>query len=144
MYRQKCNLDYEFGIQKEKSVLNKLRDKFGESLQITDYRFAAFDFFNETTYIELKSRRCSKNCYLTTMISYNKVLNAKQLKIDVPDCKDIIFCFQFTDKLCYWKFNEEELEKMQVRNAGRMDRGRVEHKLHLFIPIEYLIDVIET
>ena len=48
--------DYNLGIISEKNSLNDLRKIFGTGLQQSDNKFENFDFYNESSRIELKTR----------------------------------------------------------------------------------------
>jgi len=125
--------DLEFGKQKEDENLDMIRKAFDSNLQKSSDNFYVIDFSSKDCFIELKSRRCSKNTYPDTMIGINKIEFAK--KSDKPT----YFCFSFTDGLYYWKFDEsEEKDVINYREGGRLDRGKDEIKPYAYIKSEYL------
>lgn len=126
--------DYVFGKRQEKKLFLQIKENFGKDLKQDTDQFALFDFNNENTFIELKSRRCKHDTYHDTMIGMNKVYKAKEN----PD-NDYIFCFNFTDGLYYFKHHPNY--KYTIRFAGRNDRSRDERKTYAFIPKEDLIKV---
>lgn len=103
-------------------------------------KHSIFDYscYKNDLYIELKSRRNTKDKYPTTMIGYNKF--KKALELDELGCV-IYFCFQFTDALCYYKFDKENFNADWKARGGRRDRGKFEYKDYIFIPIELLTDI---
>ena len=128
----KKNSDYNFGIQKESFFLSKLRNKFGLDVLPVNDKYCAFDFESKDTVFELKSRRCLKNTYESTMIGLNKINKYKALN------KSIILCFSFIDVDCYYEYNIND--ELTVKRSGRNDRGRDEYNDYLHIPIELLKD----
>ena len=68
----KVTTDLSFGRDNEIRVKQRLQALFGP-LEETD-PMDEFDFKNDNFYIELKTRRVTKNKYHTTMVGENKVL----------------------------------------------------------------------
>ena len=85
--------DYLYGIQKQIEILPILRDYFGKDLEETVGRWKKYDFYNDKSIFELKSRKNTKTLYPTTLLTCNKVVSVSG--------KDLIFLFNFTDQLCY-------------------------------------------
>ena len=115
-------------------LFTKIKDKFADNLKQDTDQYALFDFNNDKTFIELKSRRCKHDTYHDTMIGMNKVYRAREN----PD-NEYIFCFNFTDGLYYFKHSDTY--KYSIRFAGRNDRSRDERKTYAFIPKEDLLKV---
>ena len=97
--------DRSLGIQAEIQLLGTIQEHFGKDLKPTG-TYAKFDFENETTLVELKTRRCTSNAYPDTMIPYGKI---KFLR----DC------------------NKEGI--FTVKQGGRYDRGRPELNQYCYI-----------
>ena len=116
------NEDYSIDIIKELLNLSSLK-KLGE--------FDTFDFYNEekNIFFEVKSRRINHNKYTTTMIGYNKILEA--VKHDL-----VYFIFIFEDGDYYYKFNPDD--NFEISFGGRNDRGKAEYKKYCYIPISKL------
>ena len=72
----KVTTDLSFGRDNEIRVKQRLQRLFGP-LEETD-AMDEFDFKNDNFYIELKTRRVTKNKYHTTMVGENKVLKGFQ------------------------------------------------------------------
>ena len=126
----KKTLDYNFGIQKESLFLDKLKNKFGIDVLPVKDKYCSYDFESNDSIFELKSRRCLKETYPTTMIGYNKIKKYQALH------KKIILCFNFIDTDCYYEYNPND--ELTVRTGGRNDRGQEEYNDYLYIPIDLL------
>ena len=130
LYMNKKTIDYNFGIQKENMFIDKLINKYGQVK--TTRKYCEWDYENDTHIFELKSRRCLKETYPSTMIGYNKIKKYKLLN------KKIVLCFSFVNKDCYYEYNSDD--GLEIREGGRSDRGKVESSEYLYIPIELLKD----
>ena len=97
--------DYIYGKNSEVEILDKLRIFFKADLEIVEHKFSLFDYHAKDILIELKSRRCTKNFYESTMIGCNKLINAGH-KISKNSSLKIIFVlfilfFLFLHKINY-------------------------------------------
>ena len=63
------------------------------------------------------------------MIGCNKLIEAQNKIKNMPNLK-IYFVFRFIDCLTYWKFDEEKMKKLQIKEGGRSDRGKKENGLY--------------
>ena len=117
------NEDYGIDIIKDFFKLNNL-SKTGE--------MDILDFYNKEKdiYFEIKSRRNNYNTYPTTMIGYNKIIEARKYKT-------VYFIFIFEDGDYYYKFNPDD--NFEISFGGRNDRGKAEYKKYCYIPINKLI-----
>ena len=95
-------------------------------------KYDPFDFYNKEKdiYFEVKSRRVNHNKYETTMIGYNKIIEAKKHKT-------VYFIFIFNDGNYYYKFNS--VDNFDISIGGRCDRNKSEYKDYYYIPISKLI-----
>lgn len=130
---EKFREDLVFGKQKEEDQFEIIKDCLDKNLVKSEKKNALFDFYSETSLIELKSRRNNYNHYPTTMVGYNKI------EYGLKSGKDIYFCFSFLDGLYYYKFSKTD--KLEFSLGGRRDRGKNEIKEYCFIPIELLIKI---
>ena len=96
---------------------------------------SVFDYKTDDAYIELKSRRNTKDKYPTTMVGYNKIKQADKYLLDGYR---IFFYFHFTDGYYYFEYTGQKLEK---KIAGRCDRGKNEYKDYCFIPVNQLKEI---
>ena len=126
--------DLDFGISNEGKIINILKEKFDKDLEKIKNNIFVFDFSSDKCYVELKTRRNSKDKYPDTMIGYNKIAYA--INTDKP----VYFCFHFTDGLYYYEFDKEDLNNgnIKVKRGGRKDRGRYDYKDYGFIKTEIL------
>ena len=125
----KKTLDYNFGHQKELSIIEKLKNKFGNNIRSKD-RYCLYDFESDECIFELKSRRCLKGTYNTTMIGMDKIRNLESMN------KKIILLFSFIDKDCFFEYDSND--DIIVDVGGRNDRGYNEFNDYLYIPINLL------
>jgi len=125
--------DLSFGLKKEISEIEKIRNRFSNSLKPT-YNYFVFDYVSKECYVELKSRRNKLNTYPDTMVGKNKMDYAETA--DRP----VYFVFSFIDGLYYWKYNKEDITNGGVRFSigGRCDRGRDEYKNYAYISTNIL------
>lgn len=121
--------DYELGKTKEDETLATLRIKIPD-LRKDANKFALFDYYNTTTYVELKTRTFAHDKYPTTMVGYNKV----QVAESNPD-KTYYFAFAFTDGLYWVEYDKDKFGTYEVKQGGRWDRGRPELNQYCYIPI---------
>ena len=128
MYKKKFEFDYKKGIENENKVLEylNLTNKFEKCK-----KNCPFDFYDNETYIELKSRNNEYNKYSSTMVGYNKIKIAE----DDETKTKYKFLFLFTDGLYEWEF---EKDNYLIKDGGRWDRGKNEIKKYCYINIENL------
>ncbi len=126
--------DYHYGINKEIQLLPQLQTFLNDNTIYKLENSNVFDVKGNNKFIELKSRNNNYSKYPTTMIGLNKIKKASTLQ------EYVYFFFCFNDGLYYWLYDKEcELE---IKKAGRFDRGRPEINEYCFIPIELLQKVI--
>ena len=124
---------YKYGKQKEEIILPVIREYFAKDVSSSKGRYAKYDFFDDETNYELKSRTNTKDCYPTTMITKNKV----------EDCdKDLKLLFHFKDCLAYIQYDKEQFKNYTTENFSRLGADWDE-KPHLYIPVNHLT-VIKT
>jgi len=128
--------DLKFGENQEDLTKENLEKYIGSPL-VKQPNNSIFDYFSEEDkiYIELKTRRNTKNKYPTTMVGYNKIVEANKL---IKEGYKIYFAFKYTDNLCFYKYTDENTDWIQ--KGGRFDRGRAEIKQYYFIPTSSLSD----
>ncbi len=123
------NEDLELGLIAEAKLLPYLQEHFGKNLYKESDPRCRWDYRNDTHYFELKSRRCSKNRYPTTMLAVNKVRHP-----------NTIFLFNFTNGVYFIEYNEEIFNTFG-RNFFRRE-SNTDHTNRLqeyfYIPVGYL------
>ena len=96
--------------------------------------FDPFDLIDEENQIiiECKKRNVKKNSYKTTMVGFNKYLEAqKYYNLGYQ----VFFVFDFIDGVYYFEF---ENQIFHPRLGGRSDRGIKEIKEYIWIDVEDL------
>ena len=126
--------DRQFGRENEDKLLNTFQEKFACKLNKAIDRYSIFDYSSDDCFVELKTRKNTKDKYKDTMVGNNKIINAEKIN------KPVYFCFSFTDGLYYWKYNKDDLKNgnVEIRQGGRCDRGRDEYKDYAFIKTNLL------
>jgi hypothetical protein len=124
--------DYQYGIKQESNVYSSLQEYFGSTLEKSSNKWSKFDFYDDSSTYEMKTRKNKKTTYPTTMITANKSVQI--------DGKKLIFIFNFTDELCYIPFDSDEFSHFEKR---MFSRANLEHdeKEHYYIPIEKLTTI---
>jgi len=132
------NNDCEFGEQSEKANLNIIENKLNCKLYRTTNKYSIFDYVgDDDCFVELKTRRNTKDKYYDTMVGYNKLVEAEKMD------KSVYFFFCFTDGLFFWRYNKDDIlnGNVEIRTGGRNDRGRPEFKNYAFIKTNILSKV---
>lgn len=120
---------YKYGKAKELDILPLLRAFFKRDIQQYPNQYDDFDFYDDLTEYEVKSRTNTYSKYPTTMITRNKTQK--------NTLKKVILLFNFTDALYYIEYNAEQFSKYQTKMFSRA-REKWDEKEHIFIPIEDL------
>ena len=82
--KKKVNVkkDYDWGIGREKMVINHIGDELGKGFEKLG-KFDHFDYLGyrngKQCYVEIKSRRISKDAYEETIVPASKVAKAIEL-----------------------------------------------------------------
>jgi hypothetical protein len=137
------NMDIEYGTEREEPVIMKLRQYFNDNgIYKTEPKFCQYDalsYENPKTAYEIKSRRCKKDTYPTTLIPVSKCFNMSGY--------DIVFVFNFEDKLFYIKFDYEKFtdyEKQFGLKTVCRERagGMIAPVINYQIPVADLIEIV--
>ena len=126
-------IDEDFGTLNEMKAEEYIPLYFKQTTLKKLSKFNKFDFEGDTALFEIKTRRNKLADYPTTMVGYNKILQAQKCE------KDVFFIFQFTDGNYYYKYNRCEI--FEIKKGGRYDRGKPESNYYYYIPIEKLIKI---
>lgn len=127
--------DHEFGFSEEAKLEATIATYFNTKLTKM-CRFHKFDFMTEdNVMIELKSRRFKHDRYPTTMVGLDKIKSLKPQQT-------ALFIFNFTDGLYYYEYNQNSILAFEIRLGGRSNRGCVEQKEYVYIPITLLNKMI--
>jgi hypothetical protein len=124
--------DYQYGIAKQKEIFPILKDYFGGGLMESKNKWAKFDFYDESSLYELKSRKVKKSTYPTTIITANKNMSNCN-----RDDKKVVFVFNFIDEICFVEYNAESFSKYETQQFSRAEIDS-DLKEHYHIPINDL------
>ena len=127
--------DLAYGLEKENGVYDQILQYF-PNLEKTNL-YCHWDYENEDSIIELKSRRVSKAYYPDTMIGMIKI--NKMLDND----KNAYALFNFTDGLYYYPINNQSVSVCRICDGGRIDRGSYEINRYMYIPNSLLKKINE-
>tara|TARA_R110000737_G_scaffold203207_1_gene222322 strand:- start:1704 stop:2147 length:444 start_codon:yes stop_codon:yes gene_type:complete len=114
----------KMGIKSEYEIHSHLENYFGK-LNNTDERFGKhfeFDFFNESVYVELKTRNVKHNQFPTLIFGENKLFKGDELLKANPNLR-IFYLFRCIDGIYYWEHRSTNHTKGMIK---RIDRGKVE------------------
>nr|WPF46640.1 MAG: hypothetical protein [Lake Baikal virophage 8] len=118
---------YKFGKEQELKIHPIIRDFFKSDIKHSQNQYDKYDFYDETTNYELKSRTNPYSKYPTTMITMNKCCRC-------DEGKELILLFNFTDGLYFVKFDDEQFKKYPTQMFSRLNETHDE-KEHIYIPI---------
>ncbi len=140
-YKPIYKRDYNFGINEEEKLKPKLETFFKLNLTKTKGKYNLFDFIGENIYIELKSRKNTKNKYPTTIIGYNKIEKANEL---IKDGNKVFFIFNFTDSLDFYEYKGYAcIKNYNQKMVSRKDRPGHKGCNYLEIPIKDLLNIVK-
>jgi hypothetical protein len=128
--------DLKFGLEKENDTYDKIKNYLNCGDLNKSSKYGIIDFYNDTHYIELKSRRNKYNTFDTTIIGKNKIDFFKKLK------KECYIIINFTDGLYYIKYNEDIFNNFEIKNETIIRDNKKENKINYHIPIIYLKEII--
>ncbi len=128
--------DLELGAKGEdttKAIIEKfLCIKLNKSVD----KYATFDYYNDNTFIELKTRRIKHNQYKSLMFGYNKFVKGLD---HIREGKDVYFFFNCLDGVYYWKLTDDSKKNITIGTGGRWDRGRDETQKLVFVGTHNLV-----
>ena len=127
---------YAYGKAKELDILPLIRAFFKRDIQQYPNQYDDFDFYDEETEYEVKSRTNTYSKYPTTMITQNKTQKITSKKVKL--------LFNFTDGLYYIEYDKEQFSKYQTKMFSRAGE-KWDEKLHIYIPISDLkkVEIME-
>ena len=114
---------YIFGKNKEEDVFKIIKEYFNNNIKQYLNRYDKFDFYDDKTNYELKSRTFESTKYKSTMIHISKLISKK----------NIILLFNFTDVLTCIQYNKEQFKDYKIDDRYN----------NIYIPIKDLT-IIQT
>ena len=93
-------------------------------------RYSKFDFANDSTLVELKTRKIESCEYNTTFLNIEKILH-------LPPTKNVYFFFYFKDGLRYIKYDSVLFSTFKIKTTYLKHRNCLVK--NILIPIDLLI-----
>jgi len=127
--------DYLWGEEQQKKIFPILERKW-KGLR-PQGRYAKYDAVNETTNIEIKSRKNAYDAYPTTLLTLNKISDTS---------KTNIFVFNFVQEEkneIYYIVYDEEMFKTYERRMFSRAKFKADEKEYIYIPVCDLILIDE-
>ena len=135
--------DLKMGLDKELEVVDILKLNWDDEVNIQNTK----DLYNDDYYIydfeansgtswELKSRRCNKHTYPTTIVPVSKVRQTD---------KKQVFVFNFKDACCSLDYDKELWDTFEIKDVETYRYGKIDRpKPHYHIPVCILIDLVRV
>jgi len=127
-------VDLRYGLDKEDRLFSTIKGAFGDNLCKTPSR-CRWDYESDDVLVELKSRRNKYKTYPTTMIGKGKI------DAMLKSGKQSFCVFNFTDGVYSIEVTPDIIDKFELRQGGRWDRGRPELNQYYYIPIKLLTPI---
>ncbi len=135
--------DLKFGLEKELEVVDMLQLNWEDEADIRNTKdiygddYYIYDFeANSGTSWELKSRRCNKHTYPTTIVPVSKVRQTD---------KKQVFVFNFKDACCSLDYDKDLWDTFVIADVMTYRYGKVDKpKPHYHIPIDKLTDLLKV
>ena len=128
--------DLKFGLEKENENYEIIKNFFNCGELNKTSKYGIIDFYNDTHYIELKSRRINYNDYNTSIIGKNKIDYFKKLK------KECYIIINYLDGLYYIKYDDNIFNNFDIKNEVIIRDNKKENKINYHIPINLLNKIV--
>jgi hypothetical protein len=128
--------DIKFGLEKENENYEIIKNFFNCGELNKTSKYGIIDFYNDTHYIELKSRRVNYNDYNTSIIGKNKIDYFKKLK------KECYIIINYLDGLYYIKYDDNIFNNFDIKNEVIIRDNKKENKINYHIPINLLNKIV--
>lgn len=113
--------DYDHGVRSEKECHPYIEKYLEQAVTASENRYAKFDWANETTLVELKTRRmCRRDRWPSAYVGKSKWDEG------LASPKDVYFFFRYADGLHVYKQDEEDTFSVSMvanRNRDRYTRA---------------------
>jgi len=129
---RKYEEDYQAGCQSENECHQMIEQFVGAPLKLSGSRYSTFDYENDTTLAELKTRKdTASTSWPSALVGSNKYTAG------LASNKDVYFFFRFTDGVFAYK--QDPTDTFRTLKMGNVNRDRYTRKseCHL-IPISKL------
>ena len=133
MKKVNVSKDLQWGLRKEQQVIDHIGEELGKEFEKLG-KFDHFDYLGyrngKQCYVEIKSRRISKDAYEETIVPASKVSKAIEL---IGMGHKVFFVISFTDAICYLDMANASFK---LGYNARTDRGALELNHYAFIPLK--------
>ena len=142
MNKQKA-LDLQMGFKSEEDIHGYLESIFGTLLRSKNNpemgEYYEFDKYNDSFYIEMKTRRIKMRQYPTLFFGKNKLIKGDEILKKNPKLR-IIYLWRCNDGVVFWEHRSSVFE---IAQRGRCDRGKDEFDECVDIDQKYIKPIIE-
>lgn len=128
--------DIKFGLEKENENYEIIKNYFNCGDLIKSSKYGIIDFYNDSHYIELKSRRINYTDYNTSIIGKNKIDYFKKLK------KECYIIINYLDGLYYIKYDSDIFNNFDIKNEVIIRDNKKENKINYHIPVNLLKKIV--
>ena len=138
--------DYQIGCQAEDRIFKVLSHKNFKVTATNRWKWNDFEIINKTSCkkykLELKHRiGIRKNMFDTTIMPFSKIVEWRKVK---KEYDDFILMFEFIDGTYYIPYSFVKKlattdKRIQVKEFHRTKGCDHKSRLHLYVPVEYLI-----
>lgn len=129
--------DLKFGDNNECSLLPLFRKQYGADIKKSTYRYSFFDYSDDQTLLELKSRRINHDKYPTALCNLEKIKKLAQ------DPRQAYLIFSYLDGVFEIPIREN-WKKWATRINTRSDRGKNESATVCLIPYNELVCIKQS
>jgi len=120
------SIDLQYGFKSEEEIHEYLEDIFGTLFRSKNNpemgEYYEFDKYNESYFIEMKTRRIFKKQYPTLFFGENKLIKGDEILKKNPKLR-IFYLWRCKDGVVGW---EHKSSPYEIRKRGRCDRGKDE------------------
>jgi len=130
--------DYDEGVRSEKECHSYIEEYLGQKITPTENRYSKFDWENETTLAELKTRRmCRVDRWATAYIGKAK------WDAGIESEKEVYFFFRYADGMHVYK--QDAQDDFKVVMVGNRNRDRYTRaSACITIPVDRLTFVADV
>lgn len=116
-------IDLKYGYKSEEDIHEYLETIFGKLLRSKNNpemgEYYEFDKYNDSFYIEMKTRRIKMRQYPTLFFGKNKLIKGDEILKKNPKLR-IIYMWRCNDGVVFW---EHRSSVFDIAKRGRRDRG---------------------
>jgi len=115
--------EYSYGKLKELELYPKIKEKFGEDIQLCINKFQYYDYYNNNYLIELKARKVKSTRYNTIFLNKSKILSFIN---DNINNKKFVFVASWIDKDKYIIYDKDKFDKYDIEVFQSKEKNYVD------------------